>query len=217
MATSPSVAAYTTTQRVAELLQVAEPTDANDEGEPTKASWTRRIVDVEDEIDRLTGQAWRERKVTDEYRHIDAWMDWHGFVPVNLRHHEIRALDTAQGDKVEVRVGSAFVDYLTTQTQGTTGAFWIQADTGILYLRRRHFPIVRDAIRMAYRYGEQAVPNAIRRLATLMAGIELAQGDRVAVGGRGGGLDRIGLDAKADQWRREADRILVSYAQVGVA
>lgn len=178
----------------------------------TLAQVKAAIIDAEEEVDRTTRHAWRERKVTDEYRSIDRPADGLGFIRIPLRHRMIRALAAGSGDKVEIRSGTTWEDYLVTRTQGIGGDFWMQESDGTLYVKQRYFLITRDGARVTYRYGEVSVPRDVKRATALLAAAHLEDTQRRAAGDAG---DARPVADRADEWRRQAYALLRSHIQVG--
>lgn len=210
----PSTPTYCTADDVAAVLQRPSFSAAADEGEPTPSQVDAWILQEEDRIDRETRHAWRERKVTSEWLNLDGLPDGYGFIPVKLRHRSIRApLSSVSGDSLNIRVGSTTQDFVTTQTQGLNGAFFVQEDQGILHVKRRFFPVEKDSAYITYRYGETAVPGAIKRACAIRVAAFLAIGDAVGTSGRGGTLDRLSLEAKREAWLREAAAILANFME----
>lgn len=207
----PTSPTYCTAADVADIRREARYSDHEDRGRPTLTRVNETILWAEDEIDRTTRHAWRQRRVTNEYRDLDGVADVYGFIPVDMRHRAIRTLAAVDGAKVEVRAGSSWEDYLQTRAQGVGGDFWIQEELGILYIKRRYFAIAKDAVRLSYDYGESAVPRSIKRAAALLVAAEL-EIPSVRPSSDGGNV--LSVRDRAEDWRREARTLLAGFVEV---
>lgn len=208
----PTTPTYCTAADVADVRRETRYSDHEDRGRPTLTRVNELILWAEDECDRTTRHAWRQRRVSNEYRDLDGSADVYGFIMVDMRHRAIRTLAAGDGAKVEVRAGSSWEDYLQTRTQGVGGDFWIQEELGLLYLKRRYFAITKDAVRLSYDYGETTVPRSIKRATALLVAAEL---EIPSVRPSSDGGDVLSIRDRADDWRREARTLLATFAEVG--
>jgi hypothetical protein len=75
-------------------------------------------------------------------------------------------------DALEIWDGNAYTDYLASKEEGRASDYWLNYEKGILYIY--DIPSTdRDAIRMKYRYGDQSVPDDIKKACTLMTAIDI--------------------------------------------
>lgn len=134
---------------------------------PTLLQVTQMIMQAEDTIDRQTCHSWRELSVANEFYNID--IDTLVFsgagIRIPLRNQNIYALDTSQGDKVEIWNGDGYTDYVTEKTEGRSNDFWIDYVQGVLWLKIYPIFFFKSPIRMSYRYGESSVPGDIEACA----------------------------------------------------
>lgn len=210
----PTVPSYCQPGDVAQVLQKGVPAANASEGEPSLAYWQDVIMSVEEEVDRMCKQAWRERRVTDEYpaSGLEYMADPEGFVLVPLRRMHVRALLTASSDKLEVWNGSQFQDWLTTHTEGRNAHWYLIPEMGHLHLRARTLygnPAMR--VRVTYRYGQTTVPRNIKRATALLAAAELGVGQVESQHGHGSALDHVPQDTRVSSWRNQAMRLLTPY------
>lgn len=213
VATTPT---YCTASDVARVLQKPAPSAHAGEGEPSLADWNATIMGIEDEIDTLTKTSWRARRQLLEFSDWNTDPDEEFWILIALEHRPVLTLSSASGDGLDVRQGGSWVDLLATATQGVNGQFWIQEDLGYLRIRRSAFQLTDKArIRISYRYGNSVVPQAIREATALLVASELASGDLISVGGRGGDVDRVGVDPRIRRWERRAYAILSNFQQWG--
>lgn len=210
VATAPT---YCAASDVAEILQKPAPSAHAGEGEPSLAAWNNRILAAEDEIDTTCGTSWRPRREYLEYHDWETYADEEYWIQLKLNHAPVLTLSAADGDGLEVRQGGIWTNMLGGgYVQGPNGQFWVQEDSGVLRIRRSIFQLTDQArVRVNYRYGNSQVPQAIKEACALLVAARLSMGDLVATGGRGGEVDRIGLDPRIREWKREAYSILARY------
>lgn len=215
-----STPTYCTAAQVFQVLQEAVPSAHSDVGEMSKSDVEERIMEAEDDVDRLTGQAWRERLVTEEYLDIDRdLIDEEGFALIDLGKIHIKDFDGGQGDKIEVWQGNAFVDWVATKTSGRNNDYHVVKDAGELYIRLgahgttslAHLGSPRNRVRVTYRYGLSTVPHAIRSATRLLVAVDMLQGTEFGEHGRGDGVDRINLESRAQRLERQAHQKLARY------
>lgn len=207
---------YCTVADVALVLQQPEPSEAAGEGEPTQGQWKTAIRWAEARVDRFTRRSWRPRQVRLEYHGCDSWVDEEAYYAIRLRNAPVKPLASASGDVIEVWNGSAWDDWLTSHTEGRQNDYWLQEDEGVLRLRRLltvRSPNARA--RASYRYGVEDIPEDITEATALLAAIRLGMGDAVMPFGRGGEIDRLGMDPKIRMWYRDAYALVAQYQAVG--
>lgn len=212
----PTTPTYCTVREVAVTLGKPVPSAHNDEGEPTLSDWEQHILDTEDEIDKICGTSWRLRRELLEYHDWKTFVDEESWILIKLINSPVRTLSAAEGDALEVRQGGNWEDWLATKTQSPAGHFWLQEPAGFLRVRRGLFQLTDQArLRISYRYGESVVPKAIRLATRLLTAAELASGDLISVGGRGGESDRLAMDPRIRRWENRAYSLLSRYQKWG--
>ena len=174
---------YTTVEKVRSFLQMAGLSDSTN---PSVQEIIEVINRKEDEIDAVTGQAWRQRysgtisgqDTTAQYEMYDIvnMYEYHTGIPVYLNHRKVYTMDASQGDAIEFWNGAAWEDWITTRTESRAGDFWFDYSLGILYIKGYWFVKKPQGIRMKYRYGETAVNRAIEDIATKMVAIDILTG-----------------------------------------
>lgn len=210
----PATPTYATADDVAVIRRERPYSEHEPRGRPTLAQVKALILDIEDEIDRRTRHAWRERKVTEEYHDLaDLSVDFYGWIRAPLRHRAVRTLSTGSGHKLEVRSGGTWEDYLVTRTEGLGGQYWVQGDLGFLHIRRRYLPVLADAVRVTYSYGESSVAGAIKRATVLFAAAALEDTTGRASHDAG---DFTSTPDRARGWREQAEQIIANFCDIGV-
>lgn len=178
---------------------------------PTKASVEARIEEAEDFIDNFTGNAWRSVSVVNEYHEfgvVGSVYDYSSGFPVFLNHRNVKALDSGEGDKVEVWDGGSWVDWLSSDSreEGRSKDFWLRYEDGVLYIRNySKFPIM---VRVSYRFGESVVPKDIRKACILLVCIDLVESDDRSVLLPDVGSSQVSYSNKLDRWQARVDSIL---------
>lgn len=158
---------YTTPKKVKKYLQLTN--DFSDSTKPSLNTIMDWIFEAEDEVDGECKHAFRETTVTNEYHDYPYHFTYlWGFIPIYLNNRKIKTLDTDEGDKIELFDGSSWIDYVTEKTEGRNDDFWMDYNNGILYVRKGYMIIRRKAIRLTYRFGEDTIPNDIKKVATRM-------------------------------------------------
>lgn len=158
---------------------------------PSKSEVEEFILESSSRIDRETGHAWRERKVTNEHIDLEGIYYYWAGTPLKLMKREIRTpLDSSKGDKLEFWDGNEWNDWVAepTMTEGRDGDFWVQENTGMLHVYRRSWWWERfKSIRVTYRYGKDKVPKDIQQACALYTAAALIEtdiyGDLLPTGG----------------------------------
>ena len=183
---------------------------------PSAEEITRFLEDSESRLEEDTGHAWRAKTVTEE---IHDWPSgpaitrtWLDGVKLPLGHRQIRAFSTTT-DNISVHNGGTGYTNMTTPgtwTEGHVGGqFWFDYERGDLFIKHFFRRYSAAAISITYRYGAAAVPNDVRRAATLLSLIALTEADAgnyIVPEGQGdtgiAPADRIG------KWEGEYKRIV---------
>src|SRR3990167_352248 len=115
----PTAPTYCVIDDVVRYTQLLAPSEAADEGELTQTHWNNIIIDMEGEVDRVTGSSWRARRVELEYHDRNTRIDEENWVMFQLRHFPAKTLSAASGDALEVRQGNAWENWLDgSKTEG---------------------------------------------------------------------------------------------------
>ncbi len=148
------------------------------------------INGVEARIDDETGHAWRARRNVQEYHtpRLSRRYRWTALpvAYVQLEHWAIRTL-TVPPDVLEVWTGSAWVEWISTRTEGRHQDYFLVGRQGRIYFMRgftwwRLWP---DGVRVTYRYGETEVWGDVHQLAVKATAAEVLRtsSDRVIAAG----------------------------------
>lgn len=208
---------YTTPSKVASRIQFRNSQNqAHFDGTTKPTIWEviEMIREAEDEVDRQTQHAWRERYSYDtsdsnDFESHDLYYDYKYLtgIPIHLQHRHVRQFDTTKGDQILVWNGSNYEDWVTTRTEGRANDWWCDYRQGTIWLRTYIYRKRPRGVQIRYRYGEQEVPLDIEKATTLLVAAELARmDDRSFLIPEGG--DGIKLDKKADDWEAKAKELL---------
>jgi len=145
---------------------------------PTLSEVNDMILASEDYIDELTGHAWREAQVVDEYHDYQrgAWVAPYererDAKSISMTHRKIRQVVSGT-DKIEVSDGDSWTDFVADKTEGRGNDYWIDYRDGILFFRSSNPSVRIMSVRLTYRYGETTVPGDIREACALMVARKL--------------------------------------------
>lgn len=226
---------YCTPDDVAMAMDLPDPSDPfgvlkfDDVSHPSFEQVERMIRSNSDIIDRRLRRSWRENRVIDRIMSIDhyerdenTWRrDYYlrggNFVQLE---RDLRPIDPALGDKIEVRTfmnqwhdltavygSSSDTDPTDLQTR-----FWVDSEAGRLFYRSNVFQPRYNALRLTYRWGsEEPAPEPIRRLCILMTMIQILQTQPFFIKvGQGGDLGAVRQDM-IRAWQEESNAIWGSY------
>ena len=187
---------------------------------PTIEEVEQWINEIEDWIDDYCYHSWRNKQVTEYKDNMGLTYPRGALIPaiiVDCRHRNIKDLDSAQGDKLEVFDGNDWDDLLTspTITKGLgygDGSYWVDTQEGEVYVFAKYGVYGPNTIRITYRYGETTVPESIKNACALLTAINLLQSDDYIVQFPGN-PERVSLDAKATNFENRAYKILNRYRE----
>lgn len=207
---------YTSSARVAQLLQIADFTSSTT---PTSATVEDFIARAEDEVDRRSGHAWRTTSVTNEYHTMYPteyrffWMH----PRIRLEHFDVKTFATP--DKLEIYDSATGVDgyanWITTKTENRkNGDFWVDYQNGDIYFIRA-FPIWRwyKGVRVSYRYGAAVVPGWVVDVTTRMAALDVIQNMK-QYAYTTPEIAKVDWGSVASQWRERIDATLDEQAWI---
>lgn len=195
----------------------------DDETNPTRAQVKARIMAASNWIDDFTGHAWRERRVTGEYKSLSNKMGgasnyyWRAGTPLKLMKRSIRTpLDESKGDKIEFWQGNEWNDWVSdpNMDEGRDGDYWVEDATGQLYVYRRHIFFQRHKeIRVDYRYGKETVPQTIRDVCARRTAAHYLESQqyRVTVPGNEEAPDALTV---AEKWREICEEDLGPFKEL---
>lgn len=240
--TEPRVPCYADSDLVAETIGGPDPADPlatlrfTDMSSPSRRFVDHLIMSAEDEIDRRLRRSWRVNRVTD---HITTAHDYfadrnsvyraeywsHGGNMVQL-HKDALPIDPLEGDRIELRVrGDGWRDITDLPDPGSppdpyTGApgraWWMDPESGRLFIRMSRFVVRDNSVRVTYRWGSsEPVPEAIRRACCLMVASQIVENNyydvKVGLGGDVAGAK----EAMLRSWDKKIGEILSSYQRAG--
>lgn len=220
-----NVTYYTTPTRVAAKLQIRNSQNLSQFDAQTKPDIyevIESIKEVEDRIDKETNHAWREKYsyvTTDsndyETHHVQNRYEYLSGIPVYLNHRNIRQLDASEGDVFQLWNGSAWEDWLADRTEGRANDYWVDYSLGIVFLRTYIYWRRPYGVRFRYRYGEQTVPEDIKRAATFLVCADVARSDDRSVI-MAETPNQVGLQTKIEQWETQAEEIIKARKELVV-
>jgi len=228
---------YITPQEVIGSLQLydnkGELLRASPQSAPTYDQWCQWIVEGEQYCEEQTRRAWAERRKKDEILNLESVPNTGGTmslgylgtqllrtgfgiaseamlgpgIQIKLRYRYPKDLDSEKGDKLEIRwLRNDWLDITNEKN-----SYWFDHVKGILYLRRM-FVALDTGVRITYRYGEETVPEDIKRAVTLFVGKQFYSTDRY----RSIFPTAPEFETKAmsiQQWTWDIDRILKNYTE----
>ena len=183
----------------------------------------RLISNFTDYIDRRTHFAWREKQANDgryEYHTVGriaprgTWFVWLGY-PIFLNFRAVKQFDKQKGDVFEFFNGNMWEDWLTTRKEGFSGDYWVDYDSGIVYLRGlwAFLGIKEFSVRFKYRYGAEVVPEDIKlACAYLTAAHLITISDRIFLLPEGG-TNIINAAEKIERWVSTAEDIIERHRE----
>lgn len=211
---------YCSPDDIATWFEKIDEFKSRDDSEPTNPTLEEvqaRILAESDWIDSYTGHAWRERKVTNEYRDFENTYYWRSGMPIKLQKRDIRTpLSSDKGDKIEFWQGDDYIDWVSdpSYTEGRNGDYWVNESEGFLYVYRRQIFFRRHKeIRLSYRYGKDQVPQAVQNACARRVAADFleAQQYRITVPGNEEAPDPAKV---AEAWREQTMKMLEPYKEV---
>ncbi len=181
---------------------------------PSLSSVNDRINEAEDSMDNETGHAWRIRysgtktgedtTARIEYYDVDFFYEFQTGRPIYLDHRFIRTLDANLGDSLEFWNGSSWDDFLANRVEARESDFWLDYDSGMLFVKQRFGIVKPRGMRIKYRYGESTVPDNVKKIAILLTCIDLisTEGKAVLLPETSSGMT---YQQKVDLWKKQAE------------
>ena len=199
---------YCTPEDVQRQLQI-DMLGGEGRSKPTRADIIEIIKEAEDDIDKTTGHAWREKTST-EYKTLSNYSLHEK--PIYLKHRSIKTFDSTEGDKIEVWNGSEWEDYLTAKTEGRDNDYWIDYEEGIIYINNS-ITIYPNGVKITYRYGETTIPNDIRKATSLMAAMMILDtNDRTIMVPEGTQFNSY--SSRLERMKEKIDEILQNHSEI---
>ena len=179
------------------------------------------IQRAEDLLDHKTHHAWRTTSVSEEYHNFPLDENRSGYftgagLEINLFHREIKltdgALDTSEGDKLEVFDGDNWIDWTDTYTEGRGEDYWIEPKIGVLWVRSFSIFAGASSVRLTYRYGASSVPKDIEEATIKLTAIDLITTDdrAVTVAEHAG---QFSFFNKVEFWKKKVEEIISNRAE----
>lgn len=183
---------------------------------PSDAAVNDYILEAEEVVDNDTQTASRIRKVTNEYHTVERNTPYYtqtGY-RVKLNYKFIRELDDSAGDKLEIWNGTTYENYLTTKTEGRGNDFWLDYESGVLYIRGMFLTQREKGIRLTYRYGKAEVSKNIQLATALQVAILLlVNEDNSFILNETGETRNMGYDQRVAQYDKKYRRIVFNQEQ----
>lgn len=130
---------------------------------PKKSQVEMYIHQAEDQIDRDTMYAWREKRYKMEESFPEVQFTalrqhgkslWFDGIIIPIQYRNMHDLDATKGDKLEVRIGGSYVDYLATKTEGVNKDYFVINERSKLHIYRRWAVQIVDKVKLVCRYGD---------------------------------------------------------------
>jgi hypothetical protein len=182
---------------------------------PTLVQVNKFIMQSEEFVDGMTYRAWRVRQRSNEYKDLrfnQRFMVRDG-LKFKLDRGFIKELSSTDGDKLEVWNGSEWEDWLVTKTEGRNKDFWLDYESGELFLRNFFFRSYKKIVRITYRYGETTIPLSINNCVAKLVAIKLLTNEDTAFLLNDSGNEKNLLyDPRISVMKAETKLILQNYA-----
>lgn len=209
------MARYATATEVKSFLQL--PTAFSADTTPTQTEVEKLLDYNTKKIDRKTGHNFDGTASETEEFHLKKpqYSSREGYA-IFLSNRKIKTLDSGEGDSLTIWNGSENEDYLTNRTEGRNNDFWLDYNMGILYIKTFRWTSPRFfSVNIVYRYGENSVPDDIKKACILMTAIDLAGSDDRSLLFPDN-QSSITLSQKIENWTKEIDDIIRNRKEIKV-
>ena len=198
---------YTTVDKVGNVLGF--PTSYFGAGTtPTSTVIESFITRSEEEVERLTGHAWKSKTVTDEYLKADSQYIVGRGVAFSLKYRKVSSIS-----KLEIWDGSSWVDWKTSKTEGRNSDYWVDYTNGIIYIVNMP-TIYENNIKCTYVFGDTTVPGSVEKVTTLLSAIEiLGSPEFSTVVFTENANTASSHSDKLDRWNKEIEKIIDSLKE----
>lgn len=183
---------------------------------PTLAEVNSLIESKEEVINIKLTRSWKETSAIEYHNHEGFLYDRFGQTSsiIKLAHRDIKALDTSEGDKIEVWDGSTWTDILAEEGDGAgAGSFLVDYANGFIHFYTKA-GIRRGvkSIKLTYRYGIATVPKEVSRCCALMVASQLMETEQLLMIPEGD-VSTFHLTKRDILWRwdREIKEVLGRY------
>jgi hypothetical protein len=200
----------------------------NEDSLPAKEIVEKVIAMMEDYVDIYCKTSWRERKRWEDpdMNNVSGGYEYHrvqrrmfmGFSifgnSVFLNRRKVLPFDISKGDSLQVFDGNGFQEWLGSKIEGED--FWVNYDSGIIYLRR-FFSYGRfegPMVRVRYRYGGGVVPGDIKYATSLLVLCHIIESGDYTILLPEGANNIVNATNKVSMWREKAHEILDRYREV---
>ena len=132
---------------------------------PKKSQVEMYIQQAEDQIDRDTLYAWRSKRYKMEESFPEVQFTalrqhgkslWFDGIILTIQYRNMKDLSAAKGDKLEIRIGGEYIDYLATKTEGLNKDYFVINERSKLHIYRRWAVQIIDKVKLVCRYGDEA-------------------------------------------------------------
>ena len=199
---------YTTVDKVRRFMQLSQNAyQANTR--VTDSTIADRINEAEDYMDKYCRRAWRSTTVTEKFGAYRRERDDELFNHCFLTYPDTYTLDSVSLDELNVWTENAWVDYLSTKTEGRANDFYQDNTKGIVYIKPDSYGERRISIK--YRYGNVDVPNDIEKACILLATVSIVEFDQMSSNIPEGYQPSVSFMSKMERMDSEAKDILEKY------
>lgn len=184
---------------------------------PTESEVYKHIEGASVRLERKTQQAWRANTVTEETHDHGGLYYWLSGHPIQLVKKNVRPIDPAKGDKIEVWNGNDWEDWANDSTldYGRDEDYWVDGPNGLLWVYERAILRPHPKFRITYRYGYDMIPHDIREAVAKRAAADIITGDfygTVVPGNQQG--DNADPAHFAEVWREDFKEVARDYKKV---
>lgn len=182
---------------------------------PSLSRVEKFLRQAEEIIDINTRAAWRKRQRTNEYisaRPNQQRNNSTGF-KFKLQRNNVKDLDSDEGDALYVWNGSSYINYLSTKTEGRGNDYWLDYDSGYLYISSMSLNILEKVIKISYRYGDTTVPLDITEATAKLVAIKILTNENSSfILEDGGNTQTMTYDPRISNMIATVKRIIASYS-----
>ena len=155
---------YCQSTEVSELLQIETFSSSTS---PTFSQVEKIITRKEDRINQKLRHSWKEATTSDLFLDV-TFLDPNNGARFDLPNYTIRDIT-----KLNVWDGSAYVNFLTTRTEGRNSDYWIDKKLGVLYVKSDVRRVTNKPIELSYTYGETVVSGDVEDLCIYLTAVDI--------------------------------------------
>ena len=179
-----------------DIVQVGADTD------PNTATMNAIVQGVEGMFNARTGHSWGAlAQSQDEIHNFNEWYEYGRGMPIHLAHRSVVAIDSNEGDKVEIWDGIRWTDRTSNEN-----SYSMLLSIGKIYVVGWYYTIYRDQrLRVTYRYGTLDIPPDIKLAVLQKCGVKLLETSFGMSNIEYGGDRGVQMTTVIEKWNEEFD------------